>query len=46
MCALSRRNVLEMLGELDDVTVAGIIAMGATLQELAEAQDGLPMMRL
>jgi hypothetical protein len=40
-CALSRRDALETLGELDDVTVASIIAMGATLQELAEAQAWL-----
>jgi hypothetical protein len=41
MRALSRRDVLEMLGELDDVTVANVIATGATLQELAEAHAWL-----
>jgi hypothetical protein len=41
MRALSRRDVLEMLGEADDVTVAGVIATGATLQELVEAHAWL-----
>jgi hypothetical protein len=33
--------VIESFGELDDVTVANIIATGATPQELAEAQAWL-----
>jgi hypothetical protein len=41
MGALSRRDVLEMLGKLDDVTVANVIATGATPQELAEAHAWL-----
>jgi hypothetical protein len=41
MGALSRSDVLKMLGELDDVTVADVIATGATLKELAEAQAWL-----
>lgn len=41
MRALSRRDVLEMLGEADDVTVASVVATGATLEELAEAHAWL-----
>jgi hypothetical protein len=40
MAAISRK--VDTLGELDDVTVADIIATGASLQELAEAKLGPP----
>ncbi len=38
MASLTRKDVLEAIGDVDDVTAAGIIATGATMQELAEAQ--------
>jgi uncharacterized membrane protein YkvA (DUF1232 family) len=38
---LTRKDVIEVLGELDDVAVAAIIATGATAHELAEAQAWL-----
>jgi hypothetical protein len=41
MTAITRKDVIETLGELDDVTVAEIIATGATRQELAEAEGWL-----
>jgi hypothetical protein len=41
MTALTRKYVIETLGELDDVTIAGIIATGATAEELAEAHAWL-----
>lgn len=37
MSTLTRKDVIEALGELDDVVVADIIATGATPAELAEA---------
>jgi uncharacterized protein (DUF433 family) len=41
MSALTRKDVTAMLGELDDVVVAEIIATGATPEELAEAHAWL-----
>jgi hypothetical protein len=41
MASLTRKEVTEMLGELDDVAVADIIAMGATAHELEEAHAWL-----
>jgi hypothetical protein len=41
MSALTRKDVTAMLGELDDVIVAEIIATGATPEELAEAHAWL-----
>ena len=41
MTAVTRKDVIETLGELDDVTVANIMETGATPQELAEAQAWL-----
>jgi hypothetical protein len=41
MSALTRKDVTPMLGELDDVVVAEIIATGATPEELAEAHAWL-----
>ncbi len=39
MAPLTRKDVVETIGDIDDViTVADIIATGATVQELAEAQ--------
>src|SRR5262249_4661660 len=38
---LSRKDVIAMLGELDDVAVADIIATGATPEELAQAHAWL-----
>jgi hypothetical protein len=38
MAPLTRKDVVETIGDSDDVTVADIIATGATVQELAEAQ--------
>jgi hypothetical protein len=37
MTNLARKTVTEALGELNDLTVADIIAMDATREELAEA---------
>jgi hypothetical protein len=41
MDTLSRKDVIEMLGELDDIAAADIIATGATRQELAQAHAWL-----
>jgi hypothetical protein len=41
MTAVTRKDVIETLGELDDVTVANIMETRATPQELAEAQAWL-----
>jgi uncharacterized protein (DUF433 family) len=41
MNTLTRKDVTAMLGELDDVVVAEIIATGATPEELAEAHAWL-----
>jgi hypothetical protein len=38
MTPLTRKDVIETIGDVDDVTVADIIATGATVQELSEAQ--------
>jgi hypothetical protein len=35
---LNRAEIIRVLGEADDVTVAQIVASGATVHELAEAQ--------
>jgi hypothetical protein len=37
MTSLTRKDVVSLFGDLDDVVVADIIATGATAQELAEA---------
>ena len=37
MSTLTRKNVTEMFGELEDVVIAKIIATGATAEKLAEA---------
>jgi hypothetical protein len=39
MTPLTRKDVIETIGDIDDVTVADIIATGATVQELSEAQS-------
>ena len=48
MTQLTRKDVAKAIGEADDVTIANIIATGATVDELAEAQAWLandePMM--
>jgi hypothetical protein len=41
MSTLTRNDVITMVGELDDVVVAKIIATGATTDELAEAHAWL-----
>jgi len=41
MSTLTRKDVITMVGELDDVVIAKIIATGATTDELAEAQAWL-----
>jgi hypothetical protein len=41
MSTLTRKDVIAMLGEIDDDVVAEIIASGATLEELAEARAWL-----
>ncbi len=41
MAALTRKYVIETLGDLDDITIANIIATGATAEELAEAHAWL-----
>jgi hypothetical protein len=41
MTQLTRHDIAEALGPLDDVTVAEIIGTGATVSELAEAQAWL-----
>jgi hypothetical protein len=38
MSTLTRKDVITMVGELDDVVVAKTIATGATTDELAEAR--------
>jgi hypothetical protein len=38
MAAVTREDVVDALGRVDDMTVAEIIATGATREELAEAQ--------
>ena len=38
MTSLTRKDVIQTIGDVDDVTVADIIATGATAQELSEAQ--------
>jgi hypothetical protein len=35
---LNRAEIIRVLGEVDDVIIAQIVASGATAQELAEAQ--------
>jgi hypothetical protein len=39
MAPLNRKDVIQTIGDVDDVTVADIIATGATAQELSEAQS-------
>ena len=41
MTSLTHKDVTAMLGPVDDVTVAEIIAIGATAEELAEAKAWL-----
>jgi hypothetical protein len=41
MNTLTRKDVITMVGELDDVVIAKIIATGATTDELAEAHAWL-----
>ncbi|MCC8962092.1 hypothetical protein H8A95_07125 [Bradyrhizobium sp. Pear76] len=41
MASLTRDDVLKAVGNADDVTIARIIASGATITELAEAQAWL-----
>ena len=41
MTRLTRDDVLKAVGDADDVTIARIIASGATVTELAEAQAWL-----
>ncbi|QOZ36773.1 hypothetical protein [Bradyrhizobium sp. CCBAU 53421] len=41
MTQLTRDDVLKAVGHADDVTIAKIIASGATVAELAEAQAWL-----
>jgi uncharacterized membrane protein YkvA (DUF1232 family) len=41
MTSLTHQDVIAMLGDLDDVVVAKIIASGATTEELAEANAWL-----
>ena len=41
MTALTRKDIVAMLGELDDVAIADIMATGATSQELAQAHEWL-----
>ena len=41
MARLTRDDVLKAVGQADDVTIAKIIASGATISELAEAQAWL-----
>jgi hypothetical protein len=35
---ITRDDIIKAIGEVDDVTIANIIAIGATTDELAEAQ--------
>jgi hypothetical protein len=39
MAPLTRKDVIQTIGDVDDVTVADIIATGASAQELSEAQS-------
>jgi hypothetical protein len=39
--SLTRKDVTAMLGPLDDVTIAQLIATGASAEELAQAQAWL-----
>ena len=41
MSTLTRKEVTEMFGELEDVVIAKVIATGATSEELAEAHAWL-----
>lgn len=41
MTALTHKDVTAMLGPLDDVTIAELIATGASAEELAQAQAWL-----
>jgi hypothetical protein len=41
MAELTREEVVRALGRADDLTIAEIIAIGATREELAEAQAWL-----
>jgi hypothetical protein len=41
MRRITREDVTKAIGQIDDVTVAKIIATGATVDELAEAQAWL-----
>lgn len=41
MAGLTRDDVLKAVGSADDVTIAKIIATGATVEELAEAKAWL-----
>jgi len=41
MTQLTREDVAKAIGDADDVTIAKIIATGATVDELAEAQAWL-----
>jgi hypothetical protein len=41
MTSLTHKDVIAMLGPLDDVTIAQIIATGATAKELAQAHAWL-----
>jgi hypothetical protein len=41
MTSLTRKDVVALFGDLDDVVVAEIIASGASAQELAEAHAWL-----
>lgn len=41
MTSLTRKDVIATLGPLDDVTLASILASGASTEELAEVQAWL-----
>jgi hypothetical protein len=41
MSTLTRKDVTEMFGELEDVVIAKVIATGATSEELAQAHAWL-----
>jgi hypothetical protein len=41
MSTLTRKDITAMLGELDEVVIAKVIATGATAEELAEAHAWL-----
>lgn len=41
MTQLTRDDVIKAVGEIDDVAIAEIIGIGATAEELAEAQAWL-----